>query len=40
MAFYWEISACVRVDGELSEFSYRSGNETRMCDVIMTLIFS
>ena len=29
-ALYWESSACVRVDGELSEFSKRSLVETKM----------
>ncbi len=38
-AFYDEASAYMRVDGELNEFCYRSGNETRMCDVFF-LIFS
>ncbi len=37
-ALYDEASAYMRVDGELNEFCYRCGNETRMCGVF--LIFS
>ena len=36
-AFYRDASACVRLNGELSEFSYRIGSETRMCGVIMAV---
>ena len=36
-AFYKEASACVTVDGEVSESSYTSGSETRMYDVAMTV---
>ena len=36
-AFYNEASAYVRVDGELSEFSYKSASETRTCDVVMAV---
>ena len=32
-AFYREVSVCVRVDRELSKFSYKSESQTRMCDV-------
>ncbi len=35
-AFYRDPSACVRVDGELSEsFAIGKGSETCMCDVAM-----
>ena len=37
MAFYRKASICVRVDGEVSKFSYRSESETRMYDVAMAV---
>ena len=36
---YWEASACVKIDGELSEFSYRSGSETKICDIAMDVYY-
>ena len=36
-AFYRDANACVRVDGEVSEFFYRNGSETRKCEVTMAV---
>ena len=35
--YYREANACVRVDGEFSEFFYRSGSEIRICDVAIAV---